>query len=157
VLFKSARGLWGALAAGFNADGEGFGHVGMIVETQEGALAVVHAGGDPATPSGRVQESSLDLFLADAKSAALYRPSLTEGEIVREVAFVRLEAERNTPFDRDFSLDTDDRLYCTELIWRALKAASGRDPVPQKSSRSGKTYISLDDLAASAALAEVRL
>jgi hypothetical protein len=155
VLFKSDGGLWGRLADSFSRSHPGFGHVGLVAIGADGALSVIHAGGDPISREGRVQETPLEAFLARATIAALYRPSLSADEAATSLAFARAAARRAAPFDSDFSLATEDRLYCTELVWRALSAALGRDAIPEKSKRQGLVYVALDDLAASPSLSRV--
>lgn len=146
VVFKADGGVWGRLADSFSDDGEGYGHVGIVSAAADGALRVIHAGGDPLSREGRVQETPLTDFLGAAKIAALYRPVLAGEALDRALAFAGEAAARSAPFDSDFSLDTEDRLYCTELVWRALSAATGEDAVPRKSERRGKVYVALDDL-----------
>lgn len=155
VLFKAEPMLWSRLAARFNADGEGFGHVGLVAEGADGALIVIHAGGDPARADGRVQAAGFDVFLRAATDAALYRPRTDEAGLGRATAYAAARQADETPFDRRFSLATADRLYCTELIWRALALAVEADPVPVKTRRGGDPYIALDDLAQSPHLSPV--
>lgn len=146
VLFKNGGGLWGRLAARFSENDDGYGHVGMVDTGPDGALVVIHAGGDPATGNGRVQATGLAQFLRAAKGAALYRPKLDAPHAAIALSYVEAAAGRNAPFDSAFSLDTEDELYCTELVWRALSRAVGEDVVPEKSERSGKVYVAIDDL-----------
>ncbi len=147
--------FWARLAARFNADGEGFGHVGIVAAGDDGALIVIHAGGDPARADGRVQEAELTAFLATAREAALYRPLADEAGIAALIAYAAARAAADAPFDRRFSLETADALYCTELVWRALSLAVGKDAVPEKTMRAGAAYIALDDLAESPDLVPV--
>ena len=56
---------------------------------------------------------------------------------------------RGAPFDAAFSLDTEEALYCTELVWRALTAAAGEDAAPRKTERVGRLFVAIDDLQAS--------
>lgn len=153
VLFKAEPMFWARLAARFNADAEGFGHVGLVAQGADGALVVIHAGGDPAQADGRVQSADFDDFLSAATDAALYRPRTDEEGLGRALAYAAARKAQETPFDRRFSLATADRLYCTELIWRALALAVGEDPVPVKTMRGGDAFIALDDLAQSPHLA----
>jgi hypothetical protein len=143
VLFKSGSGFWGGLAAGAGGGEERFTHVGMVV----------HAGGEGPRQNWRVRRDSFASYLARANEAYLFRPALDEDERARALAYVLSHAERKTPFDRAYSLRSDRALYCTELIWRALMAATGEDPVPEKSTRMGAVYVLLSDLARSPVLA----
>lgn len=155
VLFKSGGGMWGVLAAEFSTRDRTYGHVGVVARGAGGGFVVIHAGGDPASRQGRVMASPFDEFLGASTRAGLYRPRLDEPQITAFLAAAAAEADRRTPFDTAFSLDSDDAVYCTELVWRALSAASGTDAVPGKSARSGRTYIALDDLQSSPVLAPV--
>lgn len=146
VLFKNGGGIWGALAARFSENDDGYGHVGIVSIAADGGLVVIHAGGDPVTRNGRVQETGLDEFLGASKAAALYRPLLDADGATRALGYAKAAVRRNAPFDATFSLDTEEELYCTELIWRALSSALGADAVPEKSERSGKIYVAIDDL-----------
>ncbi len=153
VLFKSdAGGFWGNAARAFSAGDDRFGHVGIIVKTSAGALSVVHAGGDPVSREGRVRADPIDAFLAGVETAALYRPDADPRGLARMIAYAQATAARGAPFDRQFSLTSEDRLYCTELVWRALAAAGAGDAAAQKSVRAGRIYISLEDLQTSPAL-----
>lgn len=158
VLFKSsAGGFWGNMASAFSAGDDRFGHVGIVARTGTGALTVIHAGGDPVSREGRVRADPIVLFLSGVEAAALYRPDAEQAVLTSMLAYAEAAADRAAPFDRQFSLTSEDRLYCTELVWRALGAAGAGDAVPQKSVRAGRVYISLADLQASPALRLVAL
>ena len=155
VLFKSGGGLWGRLAANFSETDKSYGHVGVVARDAQGALIVIHAGGDPVSGEGRVMTDAFEHFLGASDRAALYRPRLAGDERDGFIAYAKAAAERSAPFDTAFSLDTEDALYCTEMVWRAFLAAANADAVPDKSARSGKVYVALDDLQKSALLDEV--
>ncbi len=146
ALFKDGAGLWGRLAAQFSENRDGFGHLGLVARDGNGRLIVIHAGGDPVSGEGRVQETLLADFLAQSRAAALYRPRISAAASGEALAYAAEAVRRNTPFDTAFDLGTEDRLYCTELVWRALSTALGADAVPEKSRRSGRVFIALDDV-----------
>lgn len=146
VIFKDGGGVWGTLAARFSHNDDGYGHVGVVSLDGDGLLFVIHAGGDPVSGEGRVQWSAFDQFLGASEAAALYRPAVETEAADAALAYLAAAAARNAPFDAAFSLDTEDALYCTELVWRAFSSAAGEDIVPEKSRRSGKTYLAIDDL-----------
>jgi uncharacterized protein YycO len=154
ALFKRASGFWGRLAASFSDNSDGYGHVGIVAADAAGRLVVIHAGGDPATRNGRVQATPLADFLYGAKGAAIYRLRAGAENARAALDYAEAAVRRGAAFDAAFDLATEDSLYCTELVWRALAAALGEDPVPTKSARGGRVYVGLDDLQESPFLVE---
>ncbi len=171
LVFKGAStAIWTQLAAGWSdATDRRWGHVGLVVtvDTQgEGRpdaspdaggcdAGIVHADtgtGNPGQPPGpgeeigAVRDVPLEAFLGDVDHVGVFRLALDADQRARMLAWARGEAERRTPFDRGYNLDSENNLYCTELIWRAMSKGLGADAVPQKSHRMGRTYIALSDL-----------
>jgi hypothetical protein len=101
-----------------------YSHVGIAV-VQDDGVWVVHATTDePPGSDGIVKLETLDEFLAGdrASAAAVYRTE--DSGSARTAAVVASDyARRHLPFDASFDLSTTNRLYCTELVWRAYLAA----------------------------------
>jgi len=101
-----------------------FSHVGIVIVGDQRAW-VVHATPDePPGTDGIVRVEQLAEFLsADrASAAAVYRTD-DRASASRAAAVATEYARRRLPFDAAFDLSTADRLYCTELVWRAYLAA----------------------------------
>jgi cell wall-associated NlpC family hydrolase len=104
--------------------GSEYSHVGIVVRTPR-AVYVLHT----APPSGSDTASTarldpLDQFLSPerASAVAVYRLAGAASEIPSAAAARALSfAAAHIPFDADFSLTTRDRMYCTELVWRAYR------------------------------------
>lgn len=125
VAFRRGGSLASELV--LSADGRSaFSHVG-IIEIVEGVPWVVHAVVDepPGDPGSVKFEPLGDFFAPDrAIGAAIYRPKLPFQ--IRGKAAARMAmsyANRHLPFDSDFDLETPDKMYCTELVWRAYREA----------------------------------
>lgn len=110
-------------------EGGGFSHVGIVVATP-GGLGVVHTLPGPNGATGGTRLETLPDFLAAgrASDAALYRlarrPDGDAGHPSRTAAMAAVRfAELAVPFDDDFDLTSEDRLYCTELVWAAYRRA----------------------------------
>lgn len=105
---------------------EPYSHVGVVVREKE-ALVVVHATPTAAeAPQGAVIAEPLSRFLAQDRvtQATVYRVHASEAGVAERAAAAALHlAQRHVPFDHAFALSTPDRLYCTELVWRAYRAA----------------------------------
>jgi uncharacterized protein YycO len=145
IVFLSAPGVfWADAASRWSDPVYRHGHVG-VVEVRGGEVFVVHAKGDPTRSRARVTREPLALFLADARAVSVFRPtSARAAAVAAQVA--EDHARRRTPFDGQFSLASADRLYCTELVWRALSAGYGRDVVPVKTAPFGHVAVRLSDL-----------
>ncbi|MDR2175041.1 MAG: hypothetical protein LBO82_03780 [Synergistaceae bacterium] len=95
-----------------------FSHVG-IIRIADGTPYVIHAAPERET----VKIESIDIFLspANADHVGLYRlanrPHLAEraaGEAWRYF-------KEKVPFDHQFDISDEKKLYCTELVWLAYK------------------------------------
>lgn len=104
-----------------------FSHVGLI-SVKEGVPYLIHA--SPTSSAGEtggvVQIERLARVLSSnsVERAALIRLK-DEYKHFATAAIVTAEnyADLALPFDHDFSLLSADRLYCTELVWRAYLSA----------------------------------
>lgn len=145
LLFKGAESGTGArIAASWSLGDKRWGHVGIVAE--DGA-SVIHADtgenalrGEP----GEVRKVPLSVYIADATALGHYAVFLTGFQ--RDAYISYAEAAVGLPFDRGFSLKSENSLYCSELIWRALSTGAGRDILPRKSERFGRVYVSVSDL-----------
>lgn len=104
---------------------KGYSHAGMIVN-QDGKACVVHAvPGESGEGEERLKLESPASFLAGdkASSYAVYRPDFSSGSL-HQAAMAALEYyRRGCTFDHEYSFDTEDKLYCTELILKAYAKA----------------------------------
>lgn len=152
VLIGVDGAFWAEMASGFSRPDRRNGHAGVIVRGAGGALGVVHAGGSPVEGAAKVRWVSLAEFTAEADRVDILRPR--DAKLAARSAAIAAGYQGLT-FDSDFTLDTSDRLYCTELIWRALSAAKGADIVPQKTLVLEKPYITLQALETNPVLEEI--
>ena len=171
LVFKGAStALWTEMAAAWSDERDRrWGHVGLVLGVRNQsdsrpvpgrknagcAVRIVHADtgtGDPhRTPEpgheiGAVRTVSLEAFLGDVDHAGVFRLDISPPERVTMLAWAANEADNQTPFDRGYNLASENNLYCTELVWRAMSEALGHDAIPDKSTRMGRTYIALSDL-----------
>lgn len=97
-----------------------FSHVGMVIRVADEPL-VVHALPETRGNDGGVQVDRLGTFSSPLRAADIgyYRiAQLTQGQR-REIHRYLLE-HVGTPFDLRFEYSTDNSMYCTELVLKAL-------------------------------------
>lgn len=155
LLFKGAETGGGTrLAADWSLGDRRWGHIGIVVAGPDGALQVIHADTGGPGEGGEVRRVSLAKFLSDVKDLGVYDVDLQGA--ARSAYLAYAEQAVGKPFDHAFSLTSEDRLYCSELIWRALSAGLDEDAVPEKSKRLGRTYVSVSDISGNAHAQELR-
>jgi len=152
VVFLSApKALWARLASQWSLPEYRHGHVGMVVIGKDGVPMVIHASGDPTRAKATVRAVTLGKFFEEAETAAVFR--MKDPAAARTAAAeVEGYARRRLLFDTEFSLKTRNRLYCSEMVWRAMSRALGRDTVPNKAWDYGRKTIRLRDLETSSDL-----
>lgn len=128
LVFRRGRDVLARVVLGQGDDAQ-YSHVGMVVG-MEGEPFVVHAIPFGRDGRGGVVLERLSEFTAqDVASAVSYyrvdRIAQHQRSAMRRFALARV----GTQFDDDFLLTDDQRIYCSELIIRAL-AASDIDIMP---------------------------
>lgn len=163
IIFR--RGISLESRAIISIDGDfGYSHAGIIRKTGS-RIEVIHAS---YAEEGQTQEiiinEPIEKFLKPSSSsaAAAYRLSAHD----KSLPLIALaEAERflseKISFDKDFNVETADKIYCTELIWLSFKKAgvdltAGRfDRVPYLFGKPDKDYILPSSLLNSSQLQKV--
>lgn len=95
-----------------------YSHVGMIL-IQDGRPHVVHAvPAETDYEQDRVVLERLEKFASPERALAvsIYRVRGLESDLIPELEKVAKDVI-GKPFDSQFDLSTEDRLYCTELVW----------------------------------------
>ncbi len=103
-------------------DQANYSHVGIVFVTNTGGELVINV--IPGEGSlGVVQAESFAMFLEPALSFAIFRMHREAGVDRVIAADWANSLVDKIPFDLKFDLETDDELYCTELVWKAYLAA----------------------------------
>jgi hypothetical protein len=145
IIFRKENSFWGDIASSAARKDGKYSHAGVIL-VEKGQIYVIHAYADTNKKQAKVSKQPLDEFLSNATAWGYYR--LNFPPLIRhEVAYKALAYyNAKTPFDEEFSLADDKAVYCTELVWRSIKNASGIDAAPTKSTIMHHQFIGNDDL-----------
>jgi len=103
-----------------------YSHVGLLF-LLKGKPYVIHAV-PYETGQGRDEMKCEELgsFISfdKASRAAVYRVGgMSDAGLEKAVGWAKKAFDTRVEFDGDYSLVSDDKLYCTELIWKSYRAA----------------------------------
>lgn len=79
----------------------------------------------------------------EIKSFAIYRTSV-DGEEINAAAERIMKT--SVVFDSQFDLATNDKMYCTEFVYKSIKAVGENNFYIPLSEVAGKKYVACDDL-----------
>lgn len=139
LILRHGNGIWSNFIREKNFSDKRFSHIGILVK-EDGSFFVIHADSDGAG-NGVVAREPLKDFVAGARRIGIFRLKKACADSVAEAAktFVGL------PFDRNFNLSDASKLYCSELVWRAMKSAFPNFE-PKTFELCGQKIISIDAL-----------
>jgi len=101
-----------------------YSHAGIIVE-KDGQKMVVHITPDSVT-SDRITYTPFDSFADINKTlqCAIYRYQIPDNEKEKALSIIDSFRRNYVRFDRLYELNTDDKLYCSEMISKAFTKAT---------------------------------
>jgi hypothetical protein len=147
LLLRKGNDFTSESLAGLNRRDVTFSHCGLV-SIENDSIFVYHALGGEFNPDQKIRRDLLSSF-ADPQTnrgIGLYRFMVGKdslNEIVREAKTYYRAA---IPFDMQFSLDTDDRLYCAEFIYKTIRKATKQGLVFNISQIGDFRFIGVDDL-----------
>jgi len=116
IIFRLGDRIWSTFFKELSPNDKRFSHLG-IVRIRNNIISVINAEGLADEGKDYVNEVSLKEFLQIAQSVGIYRLKTIEGEIISDTALEYI----GYPFDWQFNLEDDSKLYCSELLYVILK------------------------------------
>ncbi|MDR2965982.1 MAG: hypothetical protein LBU88_09425 [Treponema sp.] len=116
IIFRLGDRIWSTYIKEMSPTDKRFSHLG-IIRKYDKKVTVINAEGFTAEGNDFVNEVPLNDFLKSALSIGIYRIKSIEGKIISDTAmeFIGL------PFDWQFDMEDNSKLYCTELLYVILK------------------------------------
>ncbi|WP_346236596.1 YiiX/YebB-like N1pC/P60 family cysteine hydrolase [Niabella insulamsoli] len=124
-----------------------FSHCG-IIQVEHDTVFVYHALGGRFNPSQKLLRQPLELF-CDPKindRIAVYRYQLNASESESLANWIRERYSEGLLFDLFFNLTTDDRMYCSEFVFKGLSAATNGALFKHLNQKDDLSYVTIDDL-----------
>lgn len=158
VVFIRGKSIRSAVVRLLEGSSRAYSHVGLVV-LENGRPFIIHADPAPDVTSDRVVKEPWDVVISPKRitAATILRvadPSAADRLGIQASTVAQQFWRDALPFDHEFDLTTPQKLYCTELVWRAYMAA-GID-LRGSSFGSDHKYLLPSDLIKSGLLCESR-
>jgi len=140
IICRLGDRIWSMYFKELSPNDKRFSHLG-IIRIRNDTVSVINAEGLANERKDFVNEVSLNDFLMCAQKIGIYRLKTIEGKIVSDTALEYV----GVPFDWQFDMEDDSKLYCSELLYVILKKID-KDIVLNKVfiKEIGKNIIPLD-------------
>lgn len=147
IICRMGTGPYSLMLAQMNARDKKYSHCGIVV-LQHDTPYVYHCIGGEDRPNLRMQREPVSSFCRRQYCLALavVHYALQPGQI-QAIADTTLAIYARQPlFDLQFSLESKDKFYCSELVYTIYNTALHDTAFIPTSSYNGRTYVGIDDL-----------
>lgn len=122
-----------------------FSHSGIIHRVGQ-RYKVYHIEANELTGKGIVRDEPLELFISHSKEWALYAINTSDSIKMEIVQQASIFFDSKIPFDLDFDLASDDKLYCSEMVAKSINNAFGEELITPGLQIAGRLFYGLDDI-----------
>lgn len=147
VVLRMGMGADSYLLSQLNQKNKNYSHCGIVV-IEDGRPYVYHAIGGEDNPDERLRrEEAAAFFLPKYNSAiAIVRYDMKAAQKEKLAALAREYYKRRPRFDMKFDLATDDKLYCSEFVYKALRQATSDTSYIGTTEGMRGRYVAIDNL-----------
>lgn len=144
LVFRDGRGIVSNTFKQFSQKDSRYSHVG-IIHRESGSLYVYHIIGDAQNKNENMRKELLINFISplQVNAFAIYRSNLNPEKID---SLSGVFYSRKIQFDSSFDLSTDNKMYCTEFVYKVLSIVSGQNNLISLNTMNGKTFIACDNI-----------
>jgi len=117
IILRQGDGPWSPAFRDMSLTDKRFSHLGIVRINSED-ISIINSVGFLTNKKKGVEVKTLEEFLSVAQVVGVFRANFIEGNKISDKALDYV----NCPFDWDFDLDDDRKIYCTELLYAVLKS-----------------------------------
>jgi len=130
-----------------NRRDQSYSHCGLVM-MEHGYPFVYHSIGGEDNPDEEMRRDSALLFFSPAQNLnfGVARYQLSDTEKCKLSQTIKQFYTEHRKFDMDFDLKSDDRLYCSEFVYKALRIASNDSYYIVPTHTANYTFAGIDDL-----------
>lgn len=147
LIFRHGRGAISEALKLFSRHDAAYSHAG-IISIENKKVFVYHAIGGEENPTNHLRKDPLELFCNpnNVHSFGMYRLDLDNDKFRKVDSLASVYFRKGLEFDTKFDLNTDDKMYCSEFVYKVILKVTGDKNYLPLSAVSGMKYVACDDL-----------
>ena len=130
-----------------NLTNKTYSHCGIVM-IENGYPFVYHSIGGEDNPDARLRRDSASFFFDPTTNERLgiARLDMNPVQIGQLHGIVQRYYKMAIPFDLDFDLTSDDKFYCAEFVYKAIREATADTGYFSRTQLVARTYVGVDNL-----------
>ncbi len=147
IVLRMGRGVDSYILSQMNEKDKSYSHCG-IVFIENGYPFVYHCIGGENNPDERMRRDSAISFFSPEinEGIAIIKYDFKESQIKNLHLKVNELYKSKPKFDLKFDLNTNNELYCSEMVYKAVNSAMNDSNYITTTLKYGKTYVGIDNL-----------
>lgn len=147
IVLRRGLGADSYMLAEMNRRNKTYSHCGIVM-VEQGYPFIYHSIGGEDNPDERLRRDSANFFFSPRHNThlAVIRYSLDTVQVSSLKQVVTAYYQQRPRFDMKFDLATDDKLYCSEFIYKAVNKAVGDTGYISTSMLLKRRQVGIDDL-----------
>ena len=136
IILRRGFGLVSASIAGTLAEEFSVSHCGIVDVDSNGNPRIIHSVSASLSDFDGLQDCSIKEFCLESKQNSLIVVRFRDtGDVplASLASTAQTYLDRKIPFDGVFDITENEKMYCSEMVWSALKETYGYDIYPDKS------------------------
>ena len=130
-----------------NLTNKTYSHCGIVM-VEDGYPFIYHSIGGEDNPDEKLRRDSATVFFSPQSNErmGIARLDMSGQQIERLHGIVRKYYKMAIPFDLDFDLATNDKFYCAEFVYKAIREATADTGYFSQTRLLAKNYVGVDNL-----------
>ena len=147
LIFRHGRGAISNMLMGFSQHEAKYSHSG-IISIQNNKVYVYHAIGGEENISNKLRKDPIEVFCNpnDVHSFGIYRLDFNNEQFQEMDSIAGNYYKSGLEFDTKFDFSTDDKMYCSEFVYKVITRVARNENYLSLSAVSGMKYVACDNL-----------
>lgn len=147
IVLRLGNDVISELFAALNVSDHSFSHCGIVFQ-ENNEWVVYHSIGGEDNPDAAMRREKFSFFVRSAENKAfgICRYQLQNNQIERLHQKVQEWYKQKIPFDMQFNLQSNHRLYCAEMLFKAYNYACKTNSFFETTNHKGFIYVSTDNI-----------
>lgn len=145
IILRRGYGVDSTISTNFSQGEKRYSHVGFISQTDKGTF-VIHVVEDKEKSLNGLYIESLGDFLDKVSIWAIYRYNFSQKNSKKLMNYIDDLKKKNITFDIEFNLDDDEKMYCSEFIYKVINRTTEKELIKAGKVFMGKKFVTISDV-----------